>query len=323
MDPARPISQPSSGSFASGAFAAGTAELNSAVSVAVSGIQENLDRARSIVRDAVAGLMASFSTLRSVLEHQRALLQDVGKSVGQLGHSNFTAAVGRMVNEFVDEVVRVSHESMRIIEQLLTTSEHVGAIVARAERIDTLARETRFIALNARIETQRAGEAGKTFKVVADEVKRLAGASAELSTQIQRDVDQCFQALQITQRTAESLAAHDMSTVIESRTVLVATIEQLDQINHAVDITLSQVREAIADSIRALQFEDMVQQLLTESARRVRRLGQLMLDAVAAGDPRRADGAARIREISGELRDLGKPMSVTQDNLEQGSVELF
>ena len=82
--------------------------------------------------------------------------------------------------------------------------------------------------------------------MVADEVKRLAGASAELSTQIQREVDECFRSLQTTQKTAESLAGHDMSTVIESRTLLVATIEHLDQINKAVDGTLQQVR-ATAD----------------------------------------------------------------------------
>lgn len=307
----------------SGTFTHSSSELSGAVSVAVAGVQDNLNRARAIVRDAVAGLMASFATLRGVLEQQQEMLKGISVSMGQLGTANFTAAVGRMVNEFVDEVVRVSHESMRIIEQLLVTSEHVSAIVARAERIDTLARETRFIALNARIETQRAGEAGKTFKVVADEVKRLAGASAELSTQIQREVDECFRSLQTTQKTAESLAGHDMSTVIESRTLLVATIEHLDQINRAVDGTLQQVRAAVADAIRALQFEDMVSQLLTESARRVRRLGQLMLDAVAASDPHRQDGATRIQEISRELRELGKPTSVTQESMEQGSVELF
>ncbi|MFZ5889680.1 MAG: methyl-accepting chemotaxis protein [Myxococcota bacterium] len=293
------------------------------MNVAVAGMQDNLERARAIVRDAVAGLMASFSTLRGVLEKQQDMLREISSSINKLGSANFTAAVGRMVNEFVDEVVRVSHESMRIIEQLLLTSEHVGAIVARAERIDTLARETRFIALNARIETQRAGEAGKTFKVVADEVKRLAGASAELSTQIQREVDECFRSLQTTQKTAESLASHDMNTVIESRTVLVATIEHLEQVNLAVDTTLNQVRGAVAGAIRALEFEDTVSQLLVETSRRVRRMGQLMLDAVAASEPGRSDGAARIGAISRELRELGKPTSVTREPMAQGTVELF
>lgn len=317
MDAAR-AEVPRSGTFVH------SADLSGAVNAAVGGVQDNLDRARGLVRDAVSGLLASFSTLRVVLERQQDMLRDVSASMGSFGGgSNFTAAVGRMVNEFVDEVVRVSHESMRIIEQLLLTSEHVGAIVARAERIDTLARETRFIALNARIETQRAGEAGKTFKVVADEVKRLAGASAELSTQIQREVDECFRSLQVTQKTAESLAGHDMSTVIESRTLLVSTIEQLDHVNHAVETTLQQVRSAVADAVRALQFEDMVSQLLVDSVRRIRRFAQLMLDAVATAEGRRGDAAVRMLEISRELRELAKAGSVTQENVQQGSVELF
>ncbi len=303
-------------------FRSGTAELNGAVATAVSGIQENIQRARDLVRDATAHLLASFGTLRAVLDDQQGSLATITASITRGDGSNFTTVASRMVNEFVDEIVRVSHDSMRIIEQLFETSEHVNAIVVRAERIDSLARETRFIALNARIETQRAGEAGRTFKVVADEVKRLAGASAELSTQIRREVDECHKALHATQRTAESLAAHDMSTAIESRASLVATIARLDQINATVEVALKSVGNAVGDAIRALQFEDMVNQLLTDSIRRVQRLGSLMLDALAA-DRHREEGALKLAEITLALRDLGKEGSVLQTSVEQGSVELF
>lgn len=305
----------------SGKFRNGSAELSGAVAVAVAGIKDNLERARDLVRDAVAQLIAAFSKLRGVLEAQQNELSTIASSLGELGSANFTAAASKMVNQFVDEIIRVSHESMRIIDQLLMTSEHVSAIVVRAERIDSLARETRFIALNARIETQRAGEAGRTFKVVADEVKRLAGASAELSTQIRREVDECHKSLNQTQRTAESLASHDMSTAIESRSSLVSTIEQLDQMNEAVESALKEVSSNVSDAIRALQFEDMVTQLLNDTTRRVQRLGTLLLDAV--GVVGREDSAARMSEISQSLRELGKEGSVGQTSMAQGAVELF
>lgn len=300
-----------------------TADLNGAAHVAIASVQDNLDRARDLVKEAVAQLMASFGGLRGVLERQHGLLRDITSSLGRIGEANFTTAAGRMVSEFVDEIVRVSHESMRIIEQLLITSEHVSAIVARAERIDGLARETRFIALNARIETQRAGEAGKTFKVVAEEVKRLAGASAELSAEIRREVDACFQSLRTTQKTAESLASHDMSTVIESRTSLVQTIERMDQVNRAVENALTEVSSSVAEAVRALQFEDLVSQLLNDASRRVKRITQLLLDAVAVVEQQHGDRAQRLSGIARDLREIAKPGSITQETMNQGSIELF
>jgi|GEM_PF-1526222 len=307
----------------SGKFRQGTSELSSAVNTAVAGIKANLERARDLVRDAVAELLASFGNLRAVLETQQVALNGITATMGNNGSANFTSVASRLVNEFVDEVIRVSHESMRIIEQLLSTSEHVNAIVVRAERIDSLARETRFIALNARIETQRAGDAGRTFKVVADEVKRLAGASAELSTQIRKEVDECHKALGVTQRTAEKLASHDMSSAIESRSSLLSTIEQLDQLNHTVESALKHVGVSVSDAIRALQFEDMVSQLLNDSIRRVQSLGSLCLEAVAASDPQQRLPSADMVRVTQALRDLGKEGSVTQASMAQGAVELF
>lgn len=307
----------------SGTFRVNTTELSGAVSVAVAGITDNLTRSREVVRDAVAHLLASFGGLRGVVENQQVLLSSIAGTLTSMGTTNITQAAGKMVNEFVDEVVRVSHESMRIIEQLIVTNEHVNAIVIRADRIDGLARETRFIALNARIETQRAGEAGRTFKVVADEVKRLAGASAELSTEIRREVDECHRSLFDTQKTAESLAAHDMSTAIESRTALIQTIERLDEVNRVVEQTLAQVSTSVSEAVRALQFEDIVAQLLNDSAKRVQHLGQLMLDAVAAVESGREDAASKLSMISQGIRELGRVGSVSQSSVDEGTIELF
>lgn len=301
----------------------GLAELRGATVTAVGGIESTLERARSLVSDATAQLMTSFGGLRGTLEEQTAILGQISAALGRVGAASFTAAAGRMVNDFVDEIVRVSNVSVRIVEQLQVTSDHVNAIIARAERIDDLARESRFIALNARIETQRAGEAGRTFKVVADEIKRLASASAEISTQICSEVELCFQSLQQTRQSAVGLAGHDMSVIHDSRAVLVETVERFDTVNKSVESALAKVTTAVAEAIRALQFEDMVTQLLSEAMRRVKSLSNLMLEAISVVEERREAGPERLRDIARDLRDLGKVGSISQRDLQEGSVELF
>jgi methyl-accepting chemotaxis protein len=282
----------------------------------------NLERARSLVSDAVAKLLASFLKLRSVVDRQHAVLLSITDSLRQNGKGDgFSGATIQLVHEFVEQVVRVSHESMRIIDQLATTGEHVDAIVEHADKIDDLARETRFIAINARIETQRAGDSGRTFKVVAEEVKRLAKASSELSVRIRREVSECHASLQTTHRTAAGLAGHDMSTAIESRGAIVGAIEKLAEVNTTVQETLISVGEMVDDAVRALQFEDMVVQLLVDTTQRLRKLIGMSKELFAAATPQ--GGQDHVALLLQELVGLSRMASVSQDTVEQGSVELF
>lgn len=282
----------------------------------------NLERARSLVSDAVAKLLASFSGLRHVVDRQHAVLLSITDSLRHNGRTEgFTGATVQLVHEFVEQIIRVSHESMRIIDQLHTTGAHVDSIIEHADKIDDLARETRFIAINARIETQRAGEAGLTFKVVAEEVKRLARTSSELSVRIRHEVSQCHASLQATHRTAADLAGHDMSTVIESRGSIVGAIEKLAEVSTTVQETLDSVGQMVDDAVRALQFEDMVNQILTDTVNRLRKLSHMSGEMVGgvAGD----SGIQQVALLSQELQGLTRVGSVSQDTVEQGSVELF
>jgi len=282
----------------------------------------NLERARGLVTDAVAQLLASFLSLRKLVDHQHAVLLTITDSLRQNGKTEgFTGATIHLVHEFVEQVVRVSHESMRIIDQLHTTGGHVDTIVEHADKIDDLARETRFIAMNARIETQRAGESGRTFKVVAEEVKRLAKASSELSVRIRREVSECHSSLQTTHRTAAGLAGHDMTSAIESRGAIVGAIEKLGEVNTTLQETLVSVGAMVDDAVRALQFEDMVTQLLVDTINRLRKLS-LMSNEMLGGS-RRDDDAQQLAALSLELKGLSHLGSVSQASVDHGSVELF
>lgn len=297
------------------------AEVCDGFKTALNTCSGNLERARSLVGDAVAQLLASFLGLRKTVDHQHAVLLSITDSLRQNGRSEgFTGATIHLVQEFVEQVVRVSHESMRIIDQLHSTAGHVDTIVEHADKIDNLARETRFIAMNARIEAQRAGESGRTFKVVAEEVKRLAKASSELSVRIRREVSETHASLQLTHRTASGLAGHDMSSVIESRGAIVGAIEKLAEVNSTLQETLVSVGTMVDSAVRALQFEDMVTQLLTDTMNRLRKLGQM------TGELLRDDGAGAaidVAELSSELKGLSAMGGVSQASVEQGSVELF
>lgn len=301
-------------------------EYEAVVHSATSMIRSDLERARTMVRDATARLSRSFDALHAAAASQREALQQVSTAFfdPQNGNRSFAASTEALMRQFVDEVVRVSRDSVRIMDQLAELSTQVSGIVVSADAIDGLARETRFIAFNARIETHRAGEAGRTFKVVADEVKRLANASATLSNQIRQNVSECNTQLAQVHKTSAGLASHDLSRAIESHKGLSAAISKLDKVNQELDAMLETVGSSVAEAVRALQFEDMVSQILNASMARVERLGEFSVRALQVLERAPAgERAEPLLALVQEMRSLGDRIAVQQSTVEQGTAELF
>jgi methyl-accepting chemotaxis protein len=301
-------------------------ELQSAIGSATSQIKSDLERARTMVRDATARLGRSFEALHTAAAGQREALQAVSSAFYDNEHAgrSFASSTEALMRQFVDEIVRVSRDSVRIIDQLTDLSTQVATIVGCADAIDGLARETRFIAFNARIETHRAGEAGRTFKVVADEVKRLANASSTLSNQIRQSVSECNTQLAQVHKTSTGLASHDLSRAIESHRGLSVAIGKLDTVNQQLDQMLETVATSVSEAVRALQFEDMVSQILASTVSNVEKLGEYSSRALSVLERgQNGDRSGPLYEIIQGVRALSNRSAVQQSNVDQGAVELF
>jgi methyl-accepting chemotaxis protein len=257
-------------------------DLERAIGATTSTVKSDLERARRVVHEAATRLDRSFRSLHSAAAAHRDALQSVAEALygGNVANRSFAGPSEALLRQFVEEIVRVSRDSMRIIDQVSDLSSRVDSIVECADAIDGLARETRFIAFNARIETHRAGEAGRTFKVVADEVKRLANASSTLSNQIRQSVSECHVKLREVNATSTGLASHDMSRAIDSHKGLTDAVGKLDAVNRHLDEMVGELEKSVAEAARALQFEEIVSQILDTTVHRVERLGDFAVQAL-------------------------------------------
>lgn len=280
------------------------------IDTALTKVLEDLVRARSILADAMARLFSTFSALRDQLAEERKLYEITLAEVNGTGNESGLVGVLRdVLGKFVEDIVQISAASVKIMLEVEALRGHTDAVAARGKQIEQIASTTRMLSLNARIEAQRIGSAGAVFRVVADEIKGLAHQSGELSKTIRDALAVQSASLAKASTAVSRLAAADLDHAVVSHRNLDVTIGRLAEMSASSLAILSRIQAEADTAIQALQFEDMLTQLLHAVTDKISvvqkacRTGQL-------GD---------VAELDAQIhRD-----AVTQQSLGAGGVELF
>ena len=162
-------------------------------------------RAQSAMLERQAsGVAETSSTTReleqssSVAASRAAAVLEVARKAGEMSETGRAAA-----EESAGELARIQGSVEGIVShsgQLLEQARQVGDIV---ETVRDLATQSHVLSLNASIEAVKAGEAGKSFAVVAQEVRALAEQSGASATTIAKMVEDILTAVQSTRETTE------------------------------------------------------------------------------------------------------------------------
>jgi methyl-accepting chemotaxis protein len=178
---------------------------------------------------------AALSQMASAISSASTASAEVG---GVASDAASAAERGRLaVRQTVGEMARIKDAvegaAVRVTE-LGAKSDQIGAIV---ETIDDIAEQTNLLALNAAIEAARAGEQGKGFAVVADEVRKLAERSSRATKEI---ADLIGEVQAGTEAAVEAMQAGAVE-VSQGSTMAEQAGHSLDEIAEAVDATQSAV----------------------------------------------------------------------------------
>jgi len=321
------------------------AELRKFVSNEIEGGRGEVNRTRDLIREAVSKLGSSFdSMMRRSKEQSSAVSRIIDRSDGGgVDVQRFAHQAAAQMSQLVEALEDVSGQSTATVGQIDLMAQHLDGIFALLEDVKSIADQTNLLALNAAIEAARAGEAGRGFAVVADEVRNLSERSTAFNEQIRKLAYSSKEAIHKVRETVSTMASRDLDRSRGAKEDSATMLRQVDQIQRTLSDGMREIASSgtameqhVGEAVRSLQFEDIAAQALGASLMHMERLASINREAMGlqellnkAGEGNEQELLAALRRLSTRIKEFrgewerAPHKAVTQKNMNEGEIELF
>ncbi|MCF8240948.1 MAG: HAMP domain-containing protein [Melioribacteraceae bacterium] len=203
------------------------------------------------------------SEVASAVEQMTKTITETSQNVNAVSNNainsgNIANEGGKVVNETItgiEHIAKVVIEASETVQRLGGSSQKIGEII---QVINDIADQTNLLALNAAIEAARAGEHGRGFAVVADEVRKLAERTtkatkeiADMIKQIQSDTGSAVESINVGTtevhkgKELAKRAGESLSEIINSSKKVIDDITQVASASEEQSVTAEQISRSI------------------------------------------------------------------------------
>jgi len=190
-------------------------------------------------RDGIVKQQVDIDQVATAMNEMSATVHEVARNAmdaaGAAKEADDEAANGKQVVSqavgTIDKLATDVDEAANVIHQLAQDSENIGTVL---DVIKAIAEQTNLLALNAAIEAARAGEQGRGFAVVADEVRTLAQRTQQSTQEIQEIIEKLQAGAEKAERVMKASREQAQTSVDESSragTSLVSITDMVARIN--------------------------------------------------------------------------------------------
>jgi len=318
-------------------------QLNEVLNQQVRIIETEINRTMDLVGEAVEGISDSFKYLQNFTNEQELMISAVNKHSNSIGDEEdnsveaFVSNSRNTLDDFVDTILHSNKQSGEIMSFTDQVGDQFDVIFNLLSQVESLASQTNLLALNASIEAARAGDAGRGFTVVANEVRALSIRSTELNSVIRDETASARNIVNQLRDSVELIMSADMDSTVQAKDRFTVMMDHVNDVNKKTRLVVDeltelapQINDKVSLGVRSLQFEDLTYQTLDSLKLNISNIYDISSELNSFENHKAFDVTAhliklqqRCKDMVDEVKIVDEKRSVVQSTMDEGEVELF